>query len=115
MQRQIINHSFCWLEVSESQILLAPNTGYRIKTQTLAKLRLPMSAAVNSEIRIDGQTGGWELIQQEGQQILFGDLASSPGEVGGLRGTLPSDYAELLYLGEEAWKVVRAIGNFDIF
>lgn len=113
---KIIFVPMTWQSVTERSLDLSPNTGYRIDREgTPASLRLPESAPLNSEIKIDGQTGGWKLIQRDGQQIVFGNLTSIAGAAGGMRSTDPSDYAELLYLGEGKWKVRSAIGNFDLF
>lgn len=69
--------------VQSSSITMTINTQYISNSSSLVVLTLPISCAMGSEFQIVGQgTGGWKVAQNSGQQISFGNIATTSGTSG---------------------------------
>lgn len=102
-----------------SDATAAVNNGYLIKHATPATklvVTLPATAALYSEIEIDGYTAGlWKLAQNSGQTIHFNSIDTTTGTGGYLEATNRYDSVLLrCVVTDTEWMVVRSQGTITI-
>ncbi|VVC75997.1 hypothetical protein AQUSIP_12980 [Aquicella siphonis] len=102
-----------WVTVTDAYVLLQPNVNYIINRPSLVMLAMPASAAVGASIKIlNINSGGWQIAQNTGQNIIFGDKNTTTGPVGYLASATKGDKIELTCVIENSmWFVEGVIGN----
>lgn len=101
-----------WVNQTSSTIM-AVNTGYLANSASLVVLTLPGTCALGTQFEVAGiGTGGWEIAQASGQQINFGDVATTSGTGGSLASTNEYDVVRLVCtLANTQFSVLSAVGN----
>lgn len=104
-----------WSVITANQAA-AINSGYIVNAAALATITLPATAAIGSSLEIVGiGAGGWRLGQAAGQQVIFGNIASTTGTAGQLNSTHQRDAIRLIcVVTDSVWQVVASIGNIDV-
>ena len=107
-----------WSVATANTTMVADNGYITIHGTPATKLEytLPTSCAVGKVLRIAGFTaGGWKVIQGAGQQIYFGNQATTSGAGGYLEFTDAKDCVELLcVVADTTYTVTSSIGNITI-
>jgi hypothetical protein len=109
---------FTWSVVT-ANTNMAVNNGYIIKHATPATqldCTLPTTAAIGDTVKISGYTsGGFKIVQNAGEQIFYGNQATTVGAGGYLESTDDHDSIELLCItANTEWKVEDSVGNFTV-
>ena len=93
---------------------LVKNNGYFCDDIALQVATLPAVAAVGDTFKVVSiNTGGWQIVQNAGQWIAFGDVSTTPG-VGSLSSTKKGDTVELVcYVANEAFWIISSVGNIE--
>ena len=105
-----------WTEVTGTSQAMAENEGYTANNVALVSLSLPATSAVGDWVEVNGLGAGlWSITQAAGQQIFFGNVASTVGATGALNSTLQYDCVKLRALANDgsAWVVVSSVGTLD--
>ena len=97
----------------------AVNTGYLIKHATPATkltITLPATAALYSEIEIDGYTAGmWKLTQASGQTIHFGSIDTTTGTGGYIEATNKYDSVKIrCVVADTEFLVISSVGTLTV-
>lgn len=89
------------------------NNGYVTNSASLVTVTLPATAAAGSVIRVAGYgSGGWQIAQNAGQQIRFGNISTTAGATGGLESSNENDAVELIcVVADTDFIVVSTMGN----
>ncbi len=105
-----------WVDQTSSSVTMAVNTSYVADNAGLVTLTLPATAAFGSTFQVTGKgAGGWRIAQATGQQINFGDLATTSGTSGYLQNTNQFDCVTLVCTTANTQFVVYAcIGNITV-
>lgn len=106
---------FQWNTATVNAIMLVDN-GYITNGAGQVQLLLPMAAAVGSIIRVSGRAAtGWQVTQNAGQTIYFGNMTTTTGAGGSLSSTATRDCVELLcVIANTDWNVLSAVGNLAV-
>ena len=101
-----------WVNQTTSTTM-AVNTGYLANSSSLVVLTLPATAALGTQFEVAGiGTGGWEIAQAAGQQINFGDVATTSGTGGSLASTNEWDVVRLVCTtANTQFSVLSSVGN----
>lgn len=105
---------FVWNDVTTDTQALESNMGYITDNgATLVTYTLPSVVDQGAVINVSGySSGGWQVNQNSGQQIFFGDAATTIGTGGSLASTNQYDQISLLCtLGDTNFVVLSSIGN----
>jgi hypothetical protein len=87
---------FSW-NIASASHSMSVNNGYVSSATGLVVLTLPSTAAFGSIIRVVANGGsGWQIAQNSGQTIHFGNLSTTLGVLGFLQSVSPYDAIELL-------------------
>lgn len=108
--------SFTWTIVTVNTAM-ASNNGYIANAGSLLMLTLPTVSAVGDMIRVTGINInlGWQVAQNAGQTIFYGNQTTTTGTGGYLASTLTYDCAELLCIAANTnWMVLSSIGNLTV-
>lgn len=108
--------TFPW-NVVTNDTNMANNNGYIANEAGTAVLTLPTTAAVGDVLRVTGinNNTGWQIAQNGGQTIYFGNLATTTGATGSLASTLTRDTVELVcVVADTDWNVLSSIGNITV-
>src|SRR5690606_14018766 len=102
-----------WVTVTDAYVLLQPNVNYIINRPSLVMLAMPTAAAIGDSIKIlNINSGGWQIAQNTGQNIIFGDKNTTTGPVGYLASATQGDRIEIIcVLQNTLWFVDGVIGN----
>jgi len=105
-----------WVRDATGTVAMAVNTGYVNTVAGLTTLTLPATAAFGSIIEVCGEgAGGWLIAQNAGQQIIFGNLASTVGVGGSLASTLRYDTVKLLCrVANTSFSVLSNVGILNV-
>lgn len=114
--------SFSWVQVTSSTQAVSPATGYVTDNATQVTYTLPASPTFGDGFVITGGVSGaatapWTLAQNSGQQIKFGNSATTVGVSGSLTSTLQYDTVELLCIvagASAVWVVLESVGNITV-
>ncbi len=88
---------FTWNHVLSVFVNMFPENGYVVDDPSLVTLLLPMTSSLGDVIKVVGRgVGGWQITQNAGQIIYFGDLSTTAGTGGSLASTLPRDSISLV-------------------
>jgi hypothetical protein len=105
-----------WIDQTSSSITMSINTSYVADNVGLITFTLPSTAAFGSTFQITGKgSGGWKIAQATGQQINFGNLATTSGTGGFLQSTNQFDCVTLVCVTTNTQFVVYdCIGNITV-
>lgn len=109
---------FAWQTTSINIANLTKDNGY-IAISPGGALTLGLPATGGSTIgdtvivTLDGATS-FQITQAAGQQIRFGNTATTSGTGGSLTSTAQGDTLELVYQATGRWNVISSVGNFSI-
>ncbi len=106
-----------WIDEASGSVAMTVNTGYTCDDgATLITFTLPITSAIGDFIEINGKASGlYTIAQAAGQQIHFGNLASTLGATGTVSSTLQYDCIRLRCItANTIWVVVSSIGNFTV-
>lgn len=93
-----------------------PNSGWIANAVGTVQLLLPAVAPLGSIVRVCGLTaGGWQVTQNGGQQIRFGNMLTTVGAGGSLSSTAAGDSAEILCVtANTGWLVLSGLGMLNV-
>ena len=106
-----------WIDETTTPITMTTNTGYTSDAgASLLVFTLPATATIGDFVEINGKNAGlWQIAQAAGQQIRFGNLATTLGVTGFLASTLQYDCIRLRCItANTTWVVVSSIGNITV-
>lgn len=106
-----------WVDQTTGSVTMAVNTGYTADAgASLITFTLPATSAIGDFIEINGKGSGlFTIAQATGQQIHFGNIASTSGAGGSVSSTLQFDCIRLRCItANTIWVVVSSVGNFTI-
>jgi polyribonucleotide nucleotidyltransferase len=106
-----------WVDQTTATVTMAVNTGYTADAgASLITFTLPATSAIGDFVEINGKGSGlYTIAQASGQQIHFGNLASTSGAGGTVSSTLQFDCIRLRCItANTIWVVVSAVGNFTV-
>ena len=107
-----------WVDQTTSSVTMAVSTGYTADAgASLITFTLPASSAIGDFVEINGKGSGlYTIAQASGQQIHFGNIASTSGAGGSISSTLQYDCIRLRCItANTIWVVVSSVGNFTVF
>lgn len=108
------NGADVWVDQTTASVTMAANTGYTADAgASLITFTLPATSAIGDWVEINGKGSGlWTIAQATGQQINFGNVATTVGTGGSLSSTLQFDNVKIRCLtANTIWTVVSAVGN----
>lgn len=107
---------FSWSVIVANQ-MATTQQGYFTDGGFRVEVQLPAGSAVGDTFKVFDLGGnGWKVIQGVGQQILFGDSASTSGVTGYLQSIFVGDGVELVCcVANLTWMVVDSVGNPTVF
>lgn len=103
-----------WVDETGSSVTMAANTGYTSDDgASLVTFTLPTTSAIGDWVEINGKGSGlWTIAQASGQQINFGNHATTIGATGTLSSTSTYDNGRLRCItANTIWTVVSSQGN----
>ncbi len=106
-----------WVDQTTTPVTMAVNTGYTSDDgATPVVFTLPAAASIGDFVEINGKAAGlYSIAQATGQQIHFGNIASTSGSGGSVASTLQYDCIRLRCItANTTWVVVSSVGNFTI-
>lgn len=106
-----------WVDQTTGSVTMSSNTGYTADAgASLITFTLPVSSSIGDFVEINGKAAGlYTIAQASGQQIHFGNLASTLGATGTVSSTLQYDCIRLRCItANTIWAVVSSVGNFTI-
>lgn len=101
--------------VSGTSQAMLPNFRYQTTNSALTTLSLPTSIDVGQRLEVSGKgSGGWNITQGAGQQIVSGAFSTTLGATGHLQSTNQYDDVVLECITTNTiFKVVSIVGNPD--
>lgn len=106
-----------WVDQTTASVTMAISTGYTADAgASLITFTLPATSAIGDFVEINGKSSGlYTIAQTAGQQIRFGNLASTLGAGGTVSSTLQYDCIRLRCVtANTIWVVVSSVGNFTV-
>lgn len=106
-----------WIKVNAGPVNLEPNLGYIANGLAMVIFTLPLTAVVGDIFRIEGEGAGlFEINQNAGQSVRFGNEITTVGVGGGIVSTDVGDSIEIICIDTDLSFKVRggSIGNFTI-
>lgn len=102
-----------WVNQSSATVTMAVNSAYVITDASAVTLTLPTTAALGSVFGVVGNgAGGWTVAQNTGQQINFGNVATTSGTGGSLASSNRYDVVWLVCtVANNQFSVYGSIGN----
>lgn len=82
----------------------------------MVSFTLPTTANFGDVFQITGRgSGGWEIIQNAGQKIHYGDMSTTIGVSGGLQSTNKNDSISFVCIDNSEFIVYSSIGNITFY
>jgi hypothetical protein len=106
-----------WVDQTTTPVTMSVSTGYTSDAgASLVTFTLPTTSAIGDFVEINGKGSGlYTIAQAAGQQIHFGNLASTLGAGGSVASTLQYDCIRLRCItANTIWVVVSSVGNFTV-
>jgi hypothetical protein len=106
-----------WVDQTTTPVTMSVSTGYTSDDgASLVTFTLPTTSAIGDFVEINGKGSGlYTIAQAAGQQIHFGNLASTLGAGGSVAATLQYDCIRLRCItANTIWVVVSSVGNFTV-
>ena len=97
-------------------VAMGVNNGYISNAGGQIQLLLPAVAPVGSIVRVVANTaGGWQITQNAGQSIRFGNMLTTVGGGGSLTSTAIGDAVELVCaVANSGWIALSGVGNVNV-
>jgi hypothetical protein len=115
---QTLPPSFTWSIKTADLNPIVVDNGYIANKAGVLTFTLPATCAVGKTFRITGMNTalGWKIAQNAGQQIFFGNAATTSGATGYLQSSATYDAVELVCnVVDTSWIVTSCIGNITVF
>lgn len=108
---------FNWNVINVTSANMSGNNGYISNNGSLVTLTLPTTSAVGQVFNIVGLgAGGWQIAQNVGQSIKYGNITTTTGGAGYVSSTNSNDTVELVTtIANTQWAVVNSQGNLNYF
>jgi len=109
--------SLAWVDQTSTPVTMSTNHGYTSDDgATQVVFTLPTTSAIGDMLWVVGKGSGlWQIAQAAGQQIQFGNQATTAGTGGSLTSTLQYDSVHLSCLvANTTWSVIGAVGNITV-
>lgn len=106
-----------WIPIT-TNVVATKNSQYIAVNNTLSPLQIiiPTSAPLGFEFSVLGSLGTYQITQNPGQQIQFGNVLTTNGSSGGIYSSTEGDYLRLVCIqSPNKWAVISAIGNLTFF
>ena len=106
-----------WVDQTTGTVTMSSNTGYTSDNgASLVTFTLPTTSAIGDFVEINGKGSGlYTIAQATGQQIHFGNIASTSGAGGSVSSVLQFDCIRLRCVtANTIWAVVSSVGNFTV-
>lgn len=106
---------FIWSTVTGTSQTISAENGYIANNASLITFTLPSTAAVGDTFKIMGlAAGGWTIVENTGQSIIFGDVTSTTTS-GSISSTDAHDSITVTCtVANTTWSVSQSIGNLSI-
>ena len=90
--------------------------GYFTNGSSPVQITLPASSAVGDTFAVYSlNSNGWEILQQAGQNIMFGNQTTTTGTSGGLQSIYAGDAIELICsVADTTWNAFPVQGNITV-
>lgn len=107
---------FTWNVVAGTSEDLEANNGYITSNVGLTTFTLPVTASIGATFQIVGEgSGGWDVAQNAGQQIHFGNQSTTAGVGGALASTHQRDCIEIVCIATDTtFSVIDSIGTITV-
>jgi hypothetical protein len=111
-----ITGGLAWAEVTGTSASMSGGNGYIANNAGLVTLTLPATASVGAVVSVVGKgTGGWQIAQNAGGIIHFGNQNSTTGVGGYIASTATYDSVELIcVVANNEWVVRSSVGNITV-
>jgi hypothetical protein len=105
-----------WVDVTTASQTIVPGENYVANNASLITFTLPTTCAFGTKFTITGLGAGlWEIAQNTGQTIHFGNKSSTAGTGGSLASRKQYDTVTLVcVVADNEFNVISSIGNLDI-
>lgn len=106
-----------WVDQTTASVTMAINIGYTADAgASLITFTLPATSSIGDFVEINGKAAGlYTIAQASGQQIHFGNIASTSGAGGSVASVLQFDCIRLRCItANTIWVVVSSVGNFTV-
>lgn len=85
-------------------------------TPSPIQIIIPTGAPLGFEFSVLGSLGTYQITQNPGHQIQFGNVLTTNGSSGGISSSTEGDYLRLVCIqSPNKWAVISAIGNLTFF
>jgi len=111
------NTGMTWTTVTsgDNTILILKNTGYITGGSSQCIFLLPASSNPGDQFIITGFTSLFQLTQNAGQSILFGQQTTTSGASGSISSTSVGDHILVVAItSNSVWKIIDSIGNLTV-
>ena len=109
---------FAWTNVTGTSQAIVAGNAYAANNASLVTLTLPATSAFGDSFCVSGSgAGGWKIAQNAGQQINFGNTATTAGAGGSLQSTNQYDSATLVCIvsgASSVWAARSGFGNITV-
>jgi len=111
----LITTGFPWNTITAASTILQPNNGYIINRPSLVMLSLPVLSNVGDLIEITSiNSGGFQIAQNDGQNIRFGNQVTSTGDAGYITSMSIGDTLTLrCVIANTFWQIFASMGNLS--
>lgn len=111
---QALSGSFTWNDTTASTTI-SVNNGYSVSANAVV-LTLPVTSAFGTTFEVSLQGGtSWQIAQNAGQSIRFGDVSTTVGTGGSLASTAQGNTLALVCdVADTHWFVKSSMGNVTI-
>lgn len=105
-----------WNEVHIVNETMAPHNGYITNNVARVNLSLPITCDFGSVFMIGGKgSGGWQIVQNAGQLVHFGNLTTTPGITGSISSTRAHDTCAIICVSADTeFLILTSLGNFTV-
>jgi len=117
IELSVSSGGFSWTDATSATYTLAAQNGYVTNRGGGVTYTLPASGTLGDVIKIVGKAGLATIAQNAGQQICFGNDASTAGVGGSIVATDAGDCVSLRCITAGAntvWRVENSMGNWTI-
>jgi hypothetical protein len=106
-----------WTSIT-SNTVATKNSRYIVDNTATNPIQIiiPTNATLGFEFSVLSSLGTYQITQNPGQQIKFGDILTTNGSGGGILSETEGDYLTVVCTrSPNSWSVISAIGNLTFF